>query len=106
MFRSNQTIENLFIRVEGWLYQLFGLFKKFFAFLTQVLASVAKVLGFTKLEYYLESDDAQTIKRSEIKQPTEAEVSNPQSGSANPRRRPDPQMDYYRNLARKVNSSS
>ncbi|MGI8504264.1 MAG: threonine dehydratase [Hassallia sp.] len=99
MFRVTQIFRNLFLRLEGLLYQFFGFIKKLF---NQVFAFFTKLFGFSQSEYYLESDEAQGIKGNYIKQPTatEPEISSPARVSN--RRRPDPKMEYYRNLARQV----
>ncbi|MBF2005319.1 threonine dehydratase [Chlorogloeopsis fritschii PCC 9212] len=102
MFGVIQFIRNSFIRLEGFLYQLFGFIRKIFS---QIFGFLARIFGFTQPGYFLESDDATTIKRSQIKQPTETEVKVTPETSLNPRRRPDPKMDYFRKMAQDMKKS-
>jgi hypothetical protein len=105
MSRLIQIIQNSFIRLEGWIYQLFGLFGKLFGWLNQQFNFLKKLLGLTESQYLLEVDEAQRLKSSEAK--PEVAVPAPQSPAAasSNRRRPDADMDYFLKLARQVKNS-
>lgn len=106
MYRLIQIIRNSFIRLEGLLYQIFGLFRKLFGWLNQIFIFVSQLLGFTESQYFLE-DEAQGIKsgKAEPDKAAEAPQYSPPAASAT-RRRPDPSMDYFLKLARQEKTSS
>jgi hypothetical protein len=98
MFRITTIIRNLFIRLEALfsvlLNNIFSFFKSFFGFL-------GKLFGLSKSEYFLESEEAQGIKRNLPKQPTVAEPQTTPTAPTVTRRR-NPQMDYYLEMAKQV----
>lgn len=94
MFRLNQTIRNLFIRIEALFSVLFksvfGLFGGFFGLL-------GRLSGFSKSEYFLESNEPQSRKSDQTQEPR---VSN---SSTTTRRRPNSRTDdYFLNMAKEV----
>jgi hypothetical protein len=102
MFRLIQIIQNLFIRLEGFLtYQL----RKLFSFLYQSFGFFSKLFGFTESKYFLENE-AKNIKQAETKQLSEAESGKAPSSPALTRRRPDAKMDYYLKLAQPKKTSN
>ncbi|HEY9804425.1 MAG TPA: threonine dehydratase [Leptolyngbyaceae cyanobacterium] len=104
MFRLTQILRNLFIRLEG----LFGiLFKGLFSFVRNILGFFAGLFGFTQSGYFLETDEAQTIKKASPPEPA-ANVQNATTETfVTPRRRPNSKKidDYYINMAREVNKN-
>ncbi|WP_315789128.1 threonine dehydratase [Fischerella sp. JS2] len=97
-----QIMRNFFIRLEGLLYQFFGLIRNIFS---QVFGFLARIFGFSNTGYFLESDDANTIKSSQNKQVTEPESKMTPEPAITARRRPDPKMDYFRKMAQEVNKA-
>ncbi|BAZ65372.1 MAG: threonine dehydratase [Pelatocladus maniniholoensis HA4357-MV3] len=97
-----QIIRNFFIRLEALLYQFFGLIKNIFS---QVFSFLGRIFGFSKSGYFLETNDATSIKSSQSKQITELEPKNAPEPSITARRRPDPKMDYFRKMAEEVNKN-
>jgi hypothetical protein len=104
MFRLTQILRNLFIRIEG----LFGvLFKGLFGFIGKIFGFFAGLFGFTQPDYFLGTDEAQSVKKASPQEP----VSNVQNATTEtfvtPRRRPNSKKidDYYINMAREVNKS-
>ncbi len=102
MFGVIQFIRNSLIRLEGLLYQLFGFIGKIFS---TIFSFLANLFGFSKPAYFLEYDEATTTKRSQIQKPTETEPQKTTEVSFNPRRRPDPKMDYFRKMAQEIRKS-
>lgn len=102
MDRLQQLIQNSFIRLEGLLYQIFGFIRKLFGFLFQRLLVLLRVLGFSNSSYYVESDRQNSIESADNKSIAEIEPAKAEP-SFTSNRRPDPQMEYYRNLAGQVN---
>lgn len=104
MSRLNQIIRNSFIRFEGWLYQFANFLKNIFGWLSRLFSFLAQISGFSKLQYFLEGDEATGIKRAEseskpkISTPPAPPASVSSPANAN-RRRPDASMEYYRKLA-------
>ncbi|RAM49655.1 threonine dehydratase [Mastigocladus laminosus UU774] len=98
-----QIIRNLYIRLEGLLYQFFGLIKNIFS---QVFGFLGRIFGFSNSGYFLETNDATSIKSSQNKQVTEPEPKTTPEPSPTARRRPDPKMDYFRKMAQEVNKTS
>ncbi|MFN6567924.1 threonine dehydratase [Dendronalium sp. ChiSLP03b] len=98
MFRLPQIIQNLFLRVEGFFSVVFNIFwrftRNFFGFF-------ANLFGFNSSEYFLESNESQSVKQASAKQQIEAkqDAALPET-PANSRRRPNTKMDYYLNMAR------
>lgn len=106
MDRLRQILQNSYIRLEGLLYQLFAFFRKVFGWLYLRFVSFLRLLGFnTSSDYFLESDAVQTIKSLENQQSTEAKPQKVEPTPTPNRRRSDPQMDYYRNMAKQVKGS-
>ncbi|MCX7592536.1 MAG: threonine dehydratase [Fischerella sp.] len=103
MFSVIQIIRNSFIRLEGFLYQLFGFLKSLFS---QIFGFLARIFGFSKSEYFLETNEATSIKPSNIQQPAKVEPkATPEASTTTTtlRRRPDPKMDYFRKMAQELN---
>jgi hypothetical protein len=102
MSRLTQIIQNTFIRIEAF-FSVF--FKNLFNFLGSIFVFFAKLFGFSDSGYFLESEQAQTLKRETTPEKIEAE---PTKGTETPnpyRRRPNPQMDYYLKMAKDVKKS-
>jgi hypothetical protein len=100
MLRLTQSIRNLFLRIEG----LFGvLFKSVSNFVGIVFGFFAKLFGFTKSGYFLESDEVQGIKQASAKEPIATNRDNTAKLLTTNRRRPNAKIDdYYLNMARDV----
>lgn len=96
MFRITQIIRNSFIRLEGLIYQLFGVFRKLFS----QLGFLSKLLGFTESKDLIEPEQTRSVKLGE------EEAVTAQSAPAASRRRPDGKMDYYLKLAQNSKTSS
>ncbi|MBO3463875.1 threonine dehydratase [Aetokthonos hydrillicola Thurmond2011] len=97
MFRLNQTLRNLFIRIEAFFSVLFknvfGLFAGFFGLL-------GRLSGFSKSEYFLESNEPKSTKSSQTQESTAS------NGSTTTRRRPNSRTDdYFLNMAKEVKKS-
>jgi hypothetical protein len=103
MLRLTQIIRNLYLRLEGWLGVVF---KNVLGVIRNVLGFFARLFGFTKAEYFLESDESTGINRNTAKEPKESEQNKtPETPTPN-RRRPQGKMDdYYLNMARDVKKS-
>lgn len=99
MFRLNQIIRNSFIRL-GAFFAVF--FTKLSSLWKNIFGFFAKLLGFSQSEYFLESNDAQGVKRDSPKQSTQAEPAKANVAIATTRRRPNPQMDYFLDMAREM----
>ncbi len=101
MFALTQIIRNSFIRLEGFVTvvwnNLANLVKSVFIFL-------ARVFGFSKPSYFLELDEAQSIRQIASKQPiATVEDSTPKAAATNTRRRSNSKVDeYYLNMVREV----
>ncbi|MCC5641866.1 threonine dehydratase [Nostoc sp. CHAB 5824] len=100
MLRLTQTVRNLFLRFEG----LFGvLFKSVSNFVGNLFSFFAKLFGFTKSDYFLESNEVQAIKQVSAKEPIETNQNNTPKIPATTRRRPNGKIDdYFLNMARDV----
>lgn len=105
MSRLIQIARNSFIRLEGLLYQFFGLFKKLFSWSNQLFNFLSKLLGIAESQYLLE-DQPQPIKQAEAepKMPEATPQYSPPAAIAT-RRRPDTNMDYFLKLARQTKNS-
>ena len=104
MFRLTQLLQNTLLRWFGFFQQLFRNIISFFAGL---FGGLARVLGFTEAGRFLEFEDAKGIRSVEANQPSQTASEPQQPGSTSPvRRRPDPNMDYFRNLAREIRTSN
>ena len=101
-FRVIQIIRNSFIRLEGFLSQLFS---NLFSFLSRLFSVISKLLGFTTPSYFIELDEDRGRKSDQTKQLSEAEPAEANSAPATTRRRPDAKMDYFLNLAQQTKTS-
>lgn len=105
MSRLIQIVQNTFIRLEGF----FGfLLRSLSNFFSNVKSFFAKLFGFSNSQYFLESDTAQGIKRSTIEESKIEESKPAQTNETQNKtrpRRPNPQMDYFLNMARDVKKS-
>lgn len=105
MDRLRQILQNWYIRLEGFLYRLFGFFRKLFGWFYPRFVAFLRLLGFsTSSDYFLESNATQSTKSVESQQLTPEKPEKVQPTPTSNRRRPDPQMDYYRNMAKQVRS--
>lgn len=99
MVRLPQFIRNFFIRIEGFLTiflkNVTNLFKNVFGFF-------ANVFGYNSATSFLESDEAQSIKRISPKDIAETKQDNTSETSTTQRRRPQGKMDYYLDMAREI----
>jgi hypothetical protein len=102
MYRLQQLLQNSFIRLEGLLYQILGFIRKIFGFFYQRLLALLQLLGFSNSSYYVESNSQNNVEVGETQKIATIESAKAESSFA-PKRRPDPQMEYYRNLAGQVN---
>ncbi|WP_017317420.1 hypothetical protein [Mastigocladopsis repens] len=103
MSRLTQIIQNSFIRLEAFFSVVF---RNILNFLGNIFGFFAKLFGFSNNSgYFLESDAAQTIKRETTQEKIEAEPTKAPETSTTYRRRPNPQMDYYRKMAQEVKKS-
>jgi hypothetical protein len=98
MFRLQQLIQNTFLRILGFFQRLLTNILGFFA---GFFGGLAKVLGLTDAANFLEFEDAKGIQAAQTQQ-TETAPTPAQPSPSATRRRPDPNMDYFRNLAREI----
>lgn len=105
MDRLQQLIQNSFIRLEGLLYQIFGFIRKIFGLLYQRLLVLLQALGFSNASYYVEGDRQTSTESADNNSIAAIEPAKAEPSFTPNRRRPDPQMEYYRNLAGQVNST-
>ncbi|OUL24929.1 threonine dehydratase [Nostoc sp. RF31YmG] len=102
MLRFTQIIRNLYLRIEGFvsvvLRNIANFFKNFFGFF-------ANLFGLTESGYFLESDQAQTLKRAETQEKIETKQDSISETSATNRRRSNAKMDYYLKMAREIKKS-
>jgi hypothetical protein len=96
MFRLPQIIQNLYLRLEGFfsviLRSVANTVKNFFGFF-------ANLFGLNASGYFLDADNAQTLKQAETKQQNEPKQDKTTQTPAT-KRRANAQMDYYLNMAR------
>jgi|GEM_PF-622823 hypothetical protein len=101
MFRFTQTIQNLYLRIEGFisviLRNFFNSLKNFFGFF-------GNLLGLSKSEYFLDSNDAQTLKRKVDEVKIEKEKDTTKIPNTK-RRRSNTEMDYYMKMAREIKNN-
>ncbi len=103
MFRLNQTIRNLFIRLEGFVSIVL---RNFFGFFSQLFSLLSKLLGFSQSEYFVDSDEVQGKKSAKTQELTETESAKATVAPATTRRRPDAKTDdYFLNMAKQVKKS-
>lgn len=103
MDRLQQLLRNSYIRLEGLLYQIFGFLRQIFNLFYQRLLVVLQALGFSNSSYYMEGDRQNNLELAEDRQITEVKSEKIEPSFTSNRRRPDPQMEYYRKLAGEVN---
>ncbi len=99
MFRLTQIMRNLFLRIEGVFSVVWRSFANFFG---NIFGFFAQLFGLTETGYFLESDESQTLKRSETQQKIEPKQDTVSESPANKRRRANAKMDYYLNMARDI----
>lgn len=100
MLRITQILRNSFIRVEGFLSVILNIFSNF---ARNFFGFFARVFGFTKPGYFLESDEAQGIKQTSAKQLSEKAQDTTPTTPTTTRRRSNAKIeDYYINMARDV----
>jgi hypothetical protein len=98
MLRLTQIIRNFVLRIEGFLSVVF---KSFLSFVKNFFGFFARLFGFTKSDYFLESDEAQGIKKVSAKEPMQTDQNKTPETIATNRRRSNTKMDdYYLNMAR------
>ena len=94
MFGLTQIIRNSFIRLEGFLSVVWKILANVFG---KFLSFFANIFGFSKSDYFIESDIAPEINKTPAKQPmaTVEDISSRRSKNTNI-------DDYYLNMAREV----
>ncbi|BAY43283.1 hypothetical protein SAMD00079811_08620 [Scytonema sp. HK-05] len=104
MSRLTQILQNSFIRLAAFFSVVF---RNIFNFLGNVFGFFGKLFGLSNSGsgYFLEPDSAQGIKRETTQEKIEAEVTKALETPTAYRRRPNPQMDYYRKMAQEVKKS-
>ncbi|AHJ28969.1 threonine dehydratase [Nodularia spumigena CS-584] len=103
MSRLIQIFQNLFFRLEGF----FGIvFKSFLGFIKNIISPFTKILGFTKSDYFLETDAAQGIKQAANQQIiAKTQDKTPETPVTRSRRQNAKMDDYFLNMARDVNKN-
>jgi len=103
MLRLNQIVRNFFIRLEA----LFSVvFRTFFGFLSQFLGLLGKLFGFSKSEYFVESNERQDTKSVKAQELTATESVKAPEAISTTRRRPNGKTDdYFLNMAKQVKKS-
>ncbi|MBR8838230.1 MAG: threonine dehydratase [Stigonema ocellatum SAG 48.90 = DSM 106950] len=97
MFRLNQIIRNLFIRLEAFVSVIL---RNFLGFFSQFFGLLGKLLGFSKSEYFLEPDQVQDKKSTKT---LELTPTLPQPNVTSTTRRSNAKMDdYFLNMAKQV----
>jgi hypothetical protein len=99
MSRLTQIIQNTFIRISAFI-SLF--FKSIGNFFQKIFGFFGNLFGLSQPDYFLESDDAQTTKRSEAKPLTETKQNTTKVSSESTRRSSNKQMDYYLKMADEI----
>lgn len=99
MFRLNPVIRNFFIRVEAVISVVFKRIVSFFAFIFDLFT---KAFGFSQSGYFLDSNQAQTVKRVQTQElPKTDSVKNTEVSTTF--RRPKIKIeDYYVKMAKDV----
>ena len=105
MYRLRQILQNSWLRLEGWLYRIFGFCRQIWKQIIQFLGFLAQLLGFTSSQQFLE-DETPSLKlnRAEPELSAPAPEATPPTVS-NTRRRPDASMEYYRQLAQQTKTT-
>jgi hypothetical protein len=99
MSRLTQIIQNTFIRISAFI-SLF--FKSIGNFFQKIFGFFGNLFGLSQPDYFLESDDAQTTKRSEPKPQIETKQNTAKVSSESTRRSSNKQMDYYLKMAEEI----
>lgn len=99
MDRLPQFLRNFFIRIEGFLTVFLRILTNFFR---NVFVFFANVFGYNSSTSFLESDEAQSVKRTSSKEIAETKQDNTLETPATKRRRPEGKMDYYLKMAREI----
>ncbi|MBH8561794.1 threonine dehydratase [Nostoc sp. CENA67] len=99
MVRLPQFIRNFFIRIEGFLTVFLKIFTNF---IKNAFGFFVNIFGYNSSTSFLESDDAQSIKRISTKEIAETKQDNTAETSTTKRRRPEAKMDYYLKMAREI----
>lgn len=99
MSRLTQIIQNTFIRISAFI-SLF--FKSIGNFFQKIFGFFGNLFGLSQPDYFLESDDAQTTKRSEPKPLVETKQNTVKMSSESTRRSSNKQMDYYLKMAEEI----
>ncbi len=100
MSSLKQILQNLYLRLEGFVSVVFG---TFFGFLSRLFGSITKILGISQSEYFFEeSNKAQEIKSANTTPVTATEpVKTPEVTATT--RRPNAKMDnYFLDMAKQV----
>ena len=98
MSRLTQIIQNTFIRIFAFISAFFKTIGNFFQ---KVFGFFGNIFGFSQPDYFLESNDAQTTKRSEAKPVIETKPITKVS-SESTRRSNNKEMDYYLKMAQEI----
>jgi hypothetical protein len=99
MSRITQIIQNSFIRIFAFI-SLF--FKSIANFFQKIFGFFGNIFGLSQPDYFLESNDAQTTKRSEAKPLVETKQTTTRVSSESTRRSNNKQMDYYLKMADEI----
>ena len=95
MYRLTQIIRNSYIRIEGFISQIF---RTLFGLLNQLFSFLSKILGFTSPSYLPE--ETQEVEPAKAKPVATASVPpDSPATTSNTRRRPDASMDYFLKMA-------
>ncbi len=103
MLRLNQIVRNFFIRL-GALVSV--VFRSLFGFLSQFFGLLGKLFGFSKSEYFIESNQPQDTKSVKTQELTTNESLKAPEAISTTRRRPNGKTDdYFLNMAKQVKKS-
>ncbi|NJL62569.1 MAG: threonine dehydratase [Methylacidiphilales bacterium] len=95
-----QIIRNFFLRVGGFLSVFF---KSFANSIKNLVAFFAKFIGITQSDYFLESNEVQSLKRVEAKQQIKSGQDSIAETPTTNRRRSNAKIDdYFLKMAREV----
>lgn len=103
MSRLTQILQNLFIRLEAFFSVVL---RSVFNFLGNLFGFFGKIFGFSNSSgYFLEPDSPQDLKGDTTQEKIEVQPTKAPETPTTSRRRPNPQMDYYRKMAEEVKKS-
>ena len=103
MLRLNQIVRNFFIRLEAFFSVVF---RNIFGFLSQFLGLLGKLFGFSKSEFFIESNQPQDTKSVKTQGLTATEsLKAPEAISTTGRRPNSKTDDYFLNMAKQVKKS-